>query len=530
MLERNLVRVWNQLRGAKAQHKDFLERVRIRGLRGITDLSVPFSYPVSVLAGPNACGKSTVLFVAACAYKVPGAGVKDYAPGSIFPRFKAKDSPQQDTKLDTALEYSYLSGGEPVFMKWALGKTGWSRSYGGAKKRSQPSRKVYLRTLANLSNPSEVRSYLQMDRQKLTVEALDASLLSFAQRILPFKYNQIIVFSRGKRDLLFATRTARATAPQAPQTDLFPVPPQPPPDLAYSEFHMSAGERSVLRLSSVLSKLQGALVLIDEVETGLHPLIQQQLMYELQQLALRNQLQIVVTTHSPAVLETVPEEGRIFLERPYDSENVERKAPYRDIIQRAMYGVSRNKLSVLCEDEVAEGVALGIFDYLIGRDTGKEEFPTYLKALARFDLLGAFVFLLDGDARNLEPELAAAAQTVGKPMPAPTVLFLPGDSAPEKWIWQCLQDHVAEYADEFSVPCDALDSELQRLASLYESTSDRESNKLKERFYTLCNDFLRREKGMVARVVGKKEAQRGELYAVTQSLEDAVREWRSQQS
>src|SRR5262249_46472999 len=154
---------------------------------------------------------------------------------------------------------------------------------------------------------------------------------------------------------------------------------------------------------------------------------------------------------------------RIFLERQYDSDNVQTKAPYRDIIQRAMYGVSRNKLSVLCEDEVAEGVALGIFDHLspklqivpsdivIGRDTGKEEVKTYLKALARFDLLGSFVFLLDGDARSLEPALLAAAREIGKASP-PAILFLPGNAPPEEWIWKCLEKHLAEYAAELSVP------------------------------------------------------------------------------
>lgn len=38
-------------------------------------------------------------------------------------------------------------------------------------------------------------------------------------------------------------------------------------------------------------------------------------MLELQRIALRNDLQVVVTTHSPVVLDSVPPEGRIFLER-----------------------------------------------------------------------------------------------------------------------------------------------------------------------------------------------------------------------
>ena len=36
---------------------DALTEVRIRKLRGIGDLRLPLEYPVSVLAGPNGCGR-----------------------------------------------------------------------------------------------------------------------------------------------------------------------------------------------------------------------------------------------------------------------------------------------------------------------------------------------------------------------------------------------------------------------------------------------------------------------------------------
>lgn len=78
---------------------------------------------------------------------------------------------------------------------------------------------------------------------------------------------------------------------------------------SYSEFHMSAGERAILRLSRDISTLHDALILIDEIEAGLHPYTQQVLMLELQRLALRQDLQIIVTSHSPFILESVPSEG-----------------------------------------------------------------------------------------------------------------------------------------------------------------------------------------------------------------------------
>ena len=107
----------------------------------------------------------------------------------------------------------------------------------------------------------------------------------------PAPYSEVVNLSSGSKSLLFAAQERGAT---------------------YSELHMAAGERAIMRLSREIAQFEGALVLIDEVEAGLHPWVQQLLMLQLQQLALRNDLQVIVTTHSPVVLDTVPAHGRIF--------------------------------------------------------------------------------------------------------------------------------------------------------------------------------------------------------------------------
>ena len=76
---------------------------------------------------------------------------------------------------------------------------------------------------------------------------------------------------------------------------------------------------------------------------------QQQTMLELQRLALRRELQIIVATHSPVVLDSVPEEARLFLDRDDASAEVRLVPPYRDLLQKALYGQSRDQLSILCE-------------------------------------------------------------------------------------------------------------------------------------------------------------------------------------
>jgi predicted ATPase len=515
MLRQNLVQVWNQLQGRKPHLSYFLDDVRICGFRGIKDLRVRFTYPVSVIAGQNACGKSTVLFALACAYSVPNAGIRDFVPSTIFPDFISEGIGfEADHRSAVTLDYHYYHGGEHHQMRWSR-KKGWSRSYFGAKNAKQPERNVYIRTVASLSNPSEVRGFLSLRRKELRREEITADLLNFAHQVLPGpRYSHILSFSDGKRDILYANRED---------------------GLSYSEFHMSAGERAVLRLSKDISELRDSLVLIDEVEAGLHPLTQQQLMLQLQRLALRTGNQIVVTTHSPAVIETVPDEARIFLERTND--NVILQQPHRDIIQKALYGQSNDKLSILCEDDVAEGLIRGVMDVLnpklslspadivVGRDTGKDEFPRYVKLLSMFGQLDGFVFVLDGDGLNAAAKVRQAAMDEGQSV---QLLMLPGKTSPEEWIWGRVRDRVDLYASRFGVSMDTMESTLVNIEREYESAADTARNKSKGRLYALSL-FLHRKAEDISRSVGSSEStdKASDINGFVTDLESCILNWRN---
>ncbi len=325
MLKAHFEQVWNQLRAKRQEYRDYLERIRLDGIRGLSDLQVAFPYPVTVLAGPNACGKSTILFASACAYK----RLKDNLLSGRYPSEVFPDLLNRDMRREVQMDFYYVAGGRSVSMRWSRSKGKWSRSYFGRKKGDQPQRITYLRTVANLTSPSEIRRYLQFSRAPLEEESLPASVLAFAHRILLFHYSEVKALRR------------RAMGP-----DLLFVLQEQPESASYSEFHMSSGERAVLRIAKEVSQLRNALVLMDEIEAGLHPFTQQHLMLELQRLALRNEIQFIVATHSPAVLESVPPEARVFLERIEGKVAVRRA--YRDVLRRALYGRPLDKLIILC--------------------------------------------------------------------------------------------------------------------------------------------------------------------------------------
>ncbi len=516
IIDREFQEVWESLRGQAPQRSNVLRAVHVRKLRGIGDLRVSFPYPVCVLAGANGCGKSTVLFACACAYRDPDRGSREFVPTSLFPNFIDPARGGISDRVDqTELEFDYLDAGASYAMAWRRGKS-WNRSFLGRKGGRQPERSVYLRTLANLTNPSEVRGALQLARKPFKTDEITPELLILDHRVLPRHYRNLSQIRDRTRNLLFAD--VEGSEPTS-----------------YSEFHMSSGERALLRISKDVSGLDDALVLIDEVEAGLHPYTQKQAMLELQRIALRKHLQVIVASHSPVVLDSVPPEARVFLDRDALSNEVRVVPPYRDLFQKALYGQSQDKLSILCEDSIAEAVVRGFLDvlsprhalrpddFVIDRNTSRDEFPHHVRALGKFGRLKDFLLILDGDSRSMEGRIQAAAEAERVPV---KLLFLPGDGPPERWIWNSLKQDVPQYAKHFGLSEDDLGD---RLRNIWQITSGgvSQDDPVKKALDALARE-MEQTPDFVARSVARVEAaaNRGDVAVFLVELAEQIANWR----
>lgn len=512
LIASELREAWQALRVSVPQRENTLLEVRIKNFRGIRDLRVPFNYPVCVLAGPNGCGKSTVLFTCACAYRVPDRGPREFVPSSLFPDFKDRreGGTLSDATAQTELEFYYLHKNERISMSWKRGDR-WRR-----RRSPQPERHLYLRTLSNLSNPSEVRSILQIARKEYKTDRLTPDLLVFAHRILRHHYRNLSLITSQKRDLLFAEVDSEN-------------------DTRYSEFHMSSGERAILRMSKDISQMHDALILIDEVDTGLHPYTQQQVMLELQRVALRQRLQIIVASHSPVILDSVPPDARIFLERDDETAEVRLMPAYRDIFQRSLYGQSRDQLSILCEDVIAEGIVLGILDvlnarmglrhedFIIGRNAGKTEFPAHVRTLGKFNKLGSFLFVLDGDARDMDSIIRSEAE---KSKSSVQPLFLPGNTSPEHWLWEMLELHCEDYATSLGLTSEDVRRRMHDIEQLI-AGDIRQHDVAKSRLDALASEVTQTSSG-IARIVGRRETEEreNEIADFLIPFTEQINEWR----
>jgi predicted ATPase len=517
MLKRELERIWNQLKEKGIHAQDRIEQIRIRNIRGISDLTIRFPYQVSVLAGPNSCGKTTVLHALACNYRLPGGTGRELTPARLFPDFKTKDQHlPHDIGGNEEISYLCYINRAPFEMLWKRNKDRWDKGFFGRKHVRQPERNVYIRNLSQLSSPSEIISLQKMGKENINYNEIPAPLITMAHQLLPLHYAKVYLISHKTNDLLFAER------------DDLDHP-------CYSEFHMSSGERAILRISRDLSTLRNALILIDEIETGLHPYTQQLLMLELQRLALRQDLQIVVTTHSPFVLESVPPEGRIFLQR--DDEGVKVTPPYRDFVQRALYHQYIDLLSVVCEDELSEELVRGVLETIspkldlrqsiiqVGRDTGRDEFEHYVHALARFNRLDQFIFTLDGDSRDYKIPLIEAAKQESALL---NVLILPGNASPERYICSVLSQNIQEYSTLFG----CIEQDFGRIVcdimQLYSKSTAKERDIAKEILHSISME-IKVDEARIARTLGRREAERSgsDMDLFARELEELVLQWRS---
>ncbi|MFF4371421.1 ATP-dependent endonuclease [Streptomyces sp. NPDC001594] len=122
----------------------------------------------------------------------------------------------------------------------------------------------------------------------------------------------------------------------------------------YSNFHQGAGEDTTTDLVTLLRAApRNSLVIIDEIESSLHPRAQRRLMAELFSIARSQRIQFILSTHSPYVLEQLPTEARVYiqLERGGTRDVIYGVTP--DFAMSLMDDVDHAELTLYCEDREA---------------------------------------------------------------------------------------------------------------------------------------------------------------------------------
>jgi predicted ATPase len=276
---RKLENKWNT-RGTGSGWPKFLESIEIDGLRGWSGQKIDFPFPIVAIVGENGSGKSTILQCAASVYKSGNQFASDYFPNTIWDKLK-----------NINITYSYKEGTKTHIKSIRKPTDRW---------RGNPERPTREVDYIDLSRIQPVPA--RMGYRKLSNPTLrEVKSANFEQGVVD-RISNII----GRK-----YESVRMALTDADTHRKIPVVGQKG-NIMYSGFHQGAGEITVTELMQVEPKPY-SLILIDEIETSLHPRAQRRLIRDLAEKCRQLDLQIILTTHSPYILEELPLDGRMYI-------------------------------------------------------------------------------------------------------------------------------------------------------------------------------------------------------------------------
>jgi predicted ATPase len=398
------------------QWPQFLEMVSIDGLRGWTGQSVQFNFPVVAIVGENGSGKSTLLKAATCVYDQEKKD-KKFFPSAFF----------VDTHWDA------ISGVNFVY-RVKRGQNIDSFRVSKPTKRwrdpdNPPKRNVYLLDISRTLPLDASVGYAKIAR-------LAAAEIESNEIDDEFRARLSHVLGRTYQKARFATSDVDARRQVGLlQREWGEV----------SQFHQGAGEDATLDLFRTLQNVpQNALLVIDEVEASLHPRAQRRLIRFLLWLSRIKRVQIILSTHSPYVLEELPQEARVLLLPGPQGLSV-------------VYGVSPAFALSRIDDEVYPDAYIFVEDRnaAIWLREILASSPETSEILRRIEInpVGPsnVVEMLGGLGRDGKLPYKSLAITDGD-HPHGNCLKLPGDAAPERVVFNDLKArNWASLSDRFGI-------------------------------------------------------------------------------
>ena len=375
-----------------------LEWLEITGIRGWTGQRIDFQFPIVALVGENGSGKSTVLQAAAAAYR---STPKDRYASDFFP-----DTPFEKIEGAT-IRYSYRQGQDSQTKTVRKPTNRWR---GNPERPERSVQYVDLRRIQPVSARVGYARILKSGVAEGMFTAFDAPRLQRLTQIVGKQY------------------TGAGISVTDAGVDK-PVPVLQLGGVRYSGFHQGAGEIAAAELLAVDYPRYG-IVLIDEIETSLHPRAQRRLMRDLARIARDQELQIILTTHSPYILDELPPEARIYLMDGAGGKT-------------AVVGVSPEFAMTRMDDEQHPECDLYVEDNRAAMLVSEILVASDRDLLSRAKLIpygaasvGMALGIMASQQRFPRPSLVFLD---GDQAAAPGCIVLPGEDAPERVVYEGLQ-------------------------------------------------------------------------------------------
>jgi predicted ATPase len=419
--------------------KALLRQIRVvkGNLRGVSSLDIALTYPITAFAGVNGAGKSTILALASCAYhadknayKLPRRKHPYYTFSDFFIQHREELAPDgieihYTFAHDNWKKSPTLPDGRGLgFQTRRKNKGGKWNDYDGRIKKTV----VFLgiERIVPHSERSQSRSYSK-------------SFADVKPKGWEVKVRDTVGFILGKTyDDFRYLEHSRYSLPLVKVGDI-----------TYSGFNMGAGENALFEIfSTIYSCGEKALLIMDEIELGLHAKAQKLFMKKLKEVCKETGTQVVCTTHSREIFECLPDDARYFVETVGGKTKLTGGIS-PDFAFAKMGAQGGNELEILVEDDVGKSL---IQAALSASTRTRVTISVIGSASAIARQLAAFyvrkdnraiVAIFDGDQRAKNGANFGHAKNMTenpgedfKDWYNARIAYLPGDTWPESWIVQ----------------------------------------------------------------------------------------------
>jgi predicted ATPase len=310
-------------------------------IRGLTKCSIPIDFPITAIAGKNGSGKSTALALACCAYHNHKDGFKTsnrkqsyYTFADFFISHKNEGKSQSIQILYKFAHDNWRPTAE--FQKKGIGQQIRYKSTGGKwnEYASRIKRNVIFIGIERIvphSEKSQSKSYCRHFKAG-EPKGWEDDLCKIVGYILNKQYDEIRIAQHSKYKLPLVKSNG----------------------LIFSGFNMGAGENALFEIfSTIFSAPEGSLIVIDEVELGLHIEAQARFIRKLKEICLQRKAQIICTTHSSEIFNFLPEDARIFIDNPNKTTIIKQGLSSQYAFAK-LSSENSKELLVLVEDDIAQ--------------------------------------------------------------------------------------------------------------------------------------------------------------------------------
>lgn len=278
-----------------ANFGNVIMRMHIKGVRCHENTLIDIKSPITAFCGLNGTGKSTLLQLASAAYKRPDTLSSKYYIREFIVETNLDKNPVDNS---ASVEYRFWESDRSLkhlTLSWSSSAKRW-RGYNRC-----PARRVFFSGCGIYLPKIEKKDFTIREATRLVLEKRDevtTIIKDWTCRILGKSYENIY-----SNTVTYSNSRGKVISVKADED-------------TYSEAHMGFGEARSQNIVHILEALPDkSLILIEEPETSLHQSAQHEFGQYLVDVSIRKGHQILITTHSEFVLETLPSESRIYLHR-----------------------------------------------------------------------------------------------------------------------------------------------------------------------------------------------------------------------